>query len=526
VVTLEQELSVKIKPIGPDPGQARSRAADVMAHPAVTSFLQRSRHRLLAFQLLEPPAKTARPRLPDRYLATIYDYTGNRTVLITGRMNEAHPDGIEELATQPLPGYEEFRAAVRMVVRDDDLGPLLRDRSLIPYRAMPPIIELETPDGRIERTIAVGLLPAEERGARHEIVGVNMVRRRVVRFEGGAPPGAEADNSICGLPDANQSVTPVGTPGQAEVSAFLGNSLLWRFRVVRPAASSGTRGSGVELRYVDYKGKRVLYRAHVPILNVQYEEGPCGPYRDWQYSESAFQANGADVAPGVRLCPVPAATIVDSGNDAGNFRGVAIFVQGPEVVVVSELDADWYRYTSEWRLHVNGTIKPRFGFTGTSNSCVCHTHRHHAYWRLDFDIRTAAHNRVLEFNDPPLVGGSKWHTKTWEARRFRDPAHKRKWRVENTTSGEGYTVVPGPDDGASDPYAWGDLWILRYRATELDDGHNSTLTNTEADLEQFRSPAELIDDHDVVVWYVGHFSHEAGEEVGHRVGPDLVPSQW
>jgi hypothetical protein len=34
----------------------------------------------------------------------------------------------------------------------------------------------------------------------------------------------------------------------------------------------------VELRYVDYKGKRVLYRAHVPILNVKYDGNACGPY--------------------------------------------------------------------------------------------------------------------------------------------------------------------------------------------------------------------------------------------------------
>ena len=35
-----------------------------------------------------------------------------------------------------------------------------------------------------------------------------------------------------------------------------GGQTLWRFLAVRPAASSGTNGSGIELRYVDYKGKR------------------------------------------------------------------------------------------------------------------------------------------------------------------------------------------------------------------------------------------------------------------------------
>ena len=81
---------------------------------------------------------------------------------------------------------------------------------------------------------------------------------------------------------------------------------MWRFLVIRPAASSGTNGSGIELRYVDYKGKRVLYRAHVPILNVKYTGDACGPYRDWQYQEGMIQAAGSDVAPGFRLCPAPA----------------------------------------------------------------------------------------------------------------------------------------------------------------------------------------------------------------------------
>jgi hypothetical protein len=29
-----------------------------------------------------------------------------------------------------------------------------------------------------------------------------------------------------------------------------------------------------------------------------------------------------------------------------------------------------------------------------------------------------------------------------------------------------------------------------------------------------------------VVWYAGHYVHDAGIEVGNRVGPDLVPSAW
>ena len=69
-----------------------------------------------------------------------------------------------------------------------------------------------------------------------------------------------------------------GTPGSAKVTVTQGNTLLWDFIVTRPSASSGTNGSGIELQYVNYKGKRVLRRANVPILNVQYDHDACGAY--------------------------------------------------------------------------------------------------------------------------------------------------------------------------------------------------------------------------------------------------------
>ena len=187
--------------------------------------------------------------------------------------------------------------------------PLLREGRLVAYPPMPPLIQGdEVPGGGLERTLAVGLLPAEgERG--HEIVGVNMTRRAVVRFDANAPFQAAAHNPICGLPNAAQPTAAQGTVGQAWVTVSQAGTVLWRFLVVRPAASSGTNGSGVELRFGDYKGKRVLHRAHVPILNVKYNGNACGPYLDWQWQEGMIQATGADVAPGFRLCPSPAQTI-------------------------------------------------------------------------------------------------------------------------------------------------------------------------------------------------------------------------
>jgi len=424
------------------------------------------------------------------------------------------------------------------LTRDKELGPSIREQRLQPYPPMPPLLGEQLPDGRTERTIAVGLLPAKGEH-HHEIVGVNMSRRTIVRYENHAPPTAQAHNPICGIPYANQGAA-YAAAGQVWITVKQGSTTLWKFLAVRPGASSGTNGSGVELRFLDYRGKRVLYRAHVPILNVKYDptpsrpQGACGPFRDWQREEGMIQATGTDVAPGFRLCPTPAQTILDTGSDTGNFLGTAIYVQGQEVVLVCEMEAAWYRYISEWRLHANGTICPRFGFSAVSSSCVCNVHHHHAYWRLDFDIRTAGNNRVREFNNPPLVGSSNWHNKNYEIRRPRDPARNRKWRVENAVTGQGYDIIPGADDGVATaspdwPFPRGDVWILRYRRSEIDDGVLATGPPYEAGLDGWVN-GESIQKTDVVIWYGAHFTHDVTHELpgshGHIVGPILKPVNW
>jgi Copper amine oxidase, enzyme domain len=529
----ELELSVKLEQRGVAQDIIERLSREVLRTTSVKRFLPKTRTRLLSIDFIEDEKESKPTRIPpppSRYRATIYDYANNRAVMVEGKIENLKEieDEIEiiESGIQPLPSDEEFEAAVRILAKDPTLAPAIRERSLQPYRPMPPLINVELPDGRVERTLAVGLFSPNER-IKNRIIGVNMIRESVLQeLQDVALPSADS----CGPPQ-DFNCPDSGSNGQVKITVTQGSTVLWTFVVVRPSASSGTNGSGIELRYVDYRGKRVLYRAHVPILNVMYSnEGAsagCGPtYRDWQNSETCFQASGTDLAPGFRLCPTPAKTILETGSDSGNFKGVAIYVQGQEVVLVSEMQAGWYRYISEWRLHANGTIRPRFGFAAGNNPCTCKAHHHHVYWRLDFDIRTAGNNVVEEFNDPPLIGTSNWHTKKYEIRRTKDAGRKRKWRVKNTQTGEGYLIVPGANDGKSDGYGVGDLWVLRYHSSEIDDGQGFTTdaSLSQAHLDRFIN-GEVVENSDVVIWYAGHFLHDVahGDGGSHIVGPDLVP---
>lgn len=522
------DLRINIVRFGPEPEAIEEVSQASLDHPSVQEHLSETRHRLLWVELLEPTVegKADESMPPNRYRATIYDYTNNRVIQATGHLDDVQGSmEVSEAGYQPLPNREEFDEAVEILLGDHDLGPKIREQRLKPYRPMPPLVDAKLPDGRVERTIAVGLLPQGD-GARHEIVGANMIHRTVSRFDDGAPEGAVASDTTCGLPDAGQDTAFQGTAGQYQVTITqVDGTPLWSFLVVRPAASSGINGSGVELRNVDYRGKRVLYQAHAPILNVQYDGDACGPFRDWQFEEGMIQASGTDVAPGIRQCPAPAQTILESGTDTGNFLGVAIYNKGQEVVAVSEMQAGWYRYISEWRLHTDGTIRPRFGFSAVENSCVCTIHHHHVYWRFDFDIGTPENNVVREFNSPPIRPPSNWHTNRWEVRRPRNPARSRRWQVENSTTGDAYTLIPGASDGVADTFGRGDVWILQYHDSEIDDGVARLTLPAEAQLDRFIN-GESTYNQDVVIWYAAHFTHNVQEEPGEYVGPVLQPAQW
>ena len=489
----------------------------------MAELLRGTDHRLLSFlPQIGTDAKASRPPPLDQFVGEVYDYTNDRNLTLRGRMRDPDNVSVEESNRQPLPSDDEFQAAVQVLREDHDMAAQVRRENLVPYQPMPPLIATESVAGDVSRVIAVGLV-GEDELARQRIVGIRMKDRRIIRD---VPGVVQTFSGSCGPTPA--SCGQSGNTGQAWITVKRGSTTLWRFLAIRPAASSGTNGSGIELRYVDYRGKRVLYQAHVPILNILYDPsgpGGCGPtYRDWQNGETCFQADGVDVATGFRLCAAPAQTILDSGVDGGNFRGVAIYVQGEEVVLVSQMQAGWYRYITEWRLAADGTIRPRFGFSATDNGCTCHLHTHHVYWRLDFDIVTATNNMVEEYNNPPLFPPHHWHKKLYEIRRLRDFARHRHWRVTNATRHKGYEIIPGAADGTSDTYGLGDVWVLRYHPGEIDDGQGFTTVPglSMEHIDKFLT-GETVLDQDVVLWYAAHFRHDPAHAVGEWVGPELKP---
>ena len=533
----QEAVKIKVLPWGRTQADVRAATRRVEKSRALQSVLRNTKSRLISFDYVEKGSgKSQAAQPPTDFRIVFYDYTNDRTFVAEGDFAGTKPIKVREDNFQPGVSSQEILDAFQVVKNDAELGKLYQQNQLKLFEAMPPV---SVRNG--ERLVNVGIKFLT--GGENQVVGVSFKNNNVARYKDGAPLTSRAAHDDCGITSANQGNTANGTAGQYKLTISQNDSLLWEMLVVRPSASSGNseERSGIEVRDVKYKGKSVLKRGHTPILNVQYENDTCGPYRDWQYAEGFFNvpSEGAtEPAPGIRILAAGQTpqTSLDSGVDFGNFAGVAVYTQNDETVLVSEMDAGWYRYISEWRFANDGTIRPRFGFGATNSTCVCFEHHHNVYWRFDFDVVTPTNKifqieRGRKFMQPVLS----------ETARLRNYQTNRSFLIQNSDSDEAYLLVPSLSDGVANDFGAGDFWLLKYQAgasgepDEIDDLNGE---EKKAVFEPWLNEESLVNQ-DVVVWYSGHFGHNSdgasllnADHSGdvttgsHVLGPTLRPVRW
>jgi hypothetical protein len=319
-------------------------------------------------------------------------------------------------------------------------------------------------------------------------------------------------DKTCGIPDLDRCRTPYPRTAAWRVVVRRGGEVLWNFDVVRPFASSGALGSGIEIQGARYRGDVILERGHLPILNVQYQENECqcGPaYRDWLSGEACFTAVGRTVGEdGLVVCTEPPRTILD-GSDDGHFQGLAVYPSDREVVVVSECKAAWYRYVLAWRFGVFGSIRPTIAFSATENVCTCIDHTHHGYFRLQFppaEVRLGSQVVPTE-------------TRLDRTRRAGSVRLARRRGVDTW-------IRAGEHDGVSDAFGVADGWILRARDTEVDDlrGFTDIAESARAGLNRFVN-GESLRAVPIALWHSVHFghSHSCEGSTPYPLGPVIIP---
>ncbi len=274
---------------------------------------------------------------------------------------------------------------------------------------------------------------------------------------------------------------------------------LWQFSYT---LADSPDQEGIVIRDAYFRGRKVLYKGSLPSLRVQYNS-QCGPYKD------PLNYNNAHAISGSKRVKVYA--VVSSG-----IAGVA---------VESFHTIGSYKLTVRWTFLADGRVLPRLFSAGLQ--CEI-DHRHHAYWRLDFDIEGAASDTVFEYNTttPNTGWGPGWHVKQYEISRVKNPATNRTWAIMDVGTMRGYFLVPGSNDGTGDAFAPRDLWVMRYRGAE--DKHGQQGSAWSDDLTTYLN-GESVEKTDVVLWYCAHLGHHAEPEHAdeyHSCGPTLIPFRW
>lgn len=546
-------LTINAVPWGP--GVAEIQSAKQRVDAAVSDQLKGTKYRRVAFEYLNDGRgqKSQASLPPTRFRAIYYNYSDDIAVFAEGDFAGRETISTRIGSANPGVSEEEIADAFAFVKRTQIFANMSSGGTRTElYEPMPPTTIVNG-----ERLVNIGIrnFTTEE----NRIIGVSFKNNSVHEYDGNAPPTSAATPDACGIANSNQPPSSIGTGGQftLTVNEAGQSSPLWEMIVIRPSSSSGAQfeRSGLEVRDVKYRGKSVLKRGHVPVLNVRYTSG-CGPFRDWQYSENHFQIPTTGVSfpgstPGtsdfgfaVINSPGIATTSVETGNDTGNFRGVAIYTQdvgnGPEAVLVTEMSAGWYRYIMEWRFATDGTIRPRYGFASVADTCVCRERIHHVYWRFDFDVVNPT-NKIYQMDR----GRKFLKLIETESALFKDTQKTRSLLIQNANGDEAYQLMPGTNDGRVlddlgtliDSYGVGDFWLMRFKGTanapdELDDPNTSTAANFAPWIN-----SEGMVDQDLVVWYAAHQrridqasrpSEDAPDVItgNHIVGPTLRPIRW
>lgn len=317
--------------------------------------------------------------------------------------------------------------------------------------------------------------------------------------------------------------------------AWPADAPVWEFDFYRPANRTTLNGGGLEIRNVTFRGRKVFDRASVPVLNVKYEPGGCGDFRDWQHQEATMDPGAgavltlpclAQAAPGdVRAACEANANPANAapGGDVGSFSGVTVEDYGDELVLTGHSQAGWYRYRMKWHFYADGRVWPEFSFAATAAICTDTAHRHHAYWRFDFDLDGTPTNDVVREH---AAGGAPRPFTTESSRVLSGPTDRTYWSVVDRATGAGYEIMPGDADrqAPADAFSKTDALVLRYHVAEVDDGLSYGDGGGSAFAFEPFVNGEALDGEDPVFWYRSSALHSAGAPFEcDVVGPMLRP---
>lgn len=318
--------------------------------------------------------------------------------------------------------------------------------------------------------------------------------------------------------------------GDYHLVSGAGWSVYWRI--------SQLHGSGLEVWWADFQGRRVLWRGTQPFAIVPYHRPHPGsepPPPEHSYKDGLdTKCGGASFTALKHIAPNTWAS--SAFNGANDLEAVVVNVDpvtdfGPARLMISaKFQCGWYQYVHSWEFDSDGGIHPRVAMGGQLNPNAPDTaHIHNFYFRIDLDIDGLFPHDVVEvfdhqsLNDP---GGDTWNPITTQSKLLADPNTARKWRVRNTVSKNGLGQFRGyeielPQLAGHTPYSTGDVWVTIYRGDSVQQGEGVGAANcSDSELENVYAvgPLNTGTGSDIVLWAVVRAHHEPrhqGEEADH-----------
>jgi len=295
------------------------------------------------------------------------------------------------------------------------------------------------------------------------------------------------------------------------------------------------QGGGLVVSKADFRGTRVLYRGSQPFVLVPYHSdsptfkdglgAQCGglPYTALKPS-----------APNVPSWNLPPGSIAANDNQAVVVENAAsTFTDPAKAIVWAKFQVGNYQYIHRWEFHADGAIHAEVGLGGQLLGVLGpdgiiggRGHVHNFYFRLDFDIVTAAGNLVQRFGHKGnAMGDDKLTDIKVEAKETVNLQEFTTWRVINKTLlnrdvPRSYELIPCTEGAADGTYSTGDVWVVRYKGPAeygQDVGPDPNLPGkcTDHVLGANYVNGESVDGQDVVVWYClrgHHFPRHLSEE--------------
>ncbi|MEM7256381.1 MAG: hypothetical protein AAF404_03230, partial [Pseudomonadota bacterium] len=189
--------------------------------------------------------------------------------------------------------------------------------------------------------------------------------------------------------------------------------------------TANENASGLVIKNVEFNNKKILNKASMPVMRVEYDNDICGPY--------------ADILSASRLEPA------ESGAPNSACSGQSIcrrtFTQNGRNML--EVGSNWqigeYQIYQTYYFSEDGYIDARVYSRGLQ--CQVN-HRHHAHWMFDFDIGDENNDRILR-GDEDI-----------QAFEFNDLTSQTSfWTIEDVITGDQVRLVPSNDDGTPDAFS-------------------------------------------------------------------------